>query len=511
MEANFFRFLVQELGPQLKGRRIEKVYKPYEGVWNFQVGTRAYLLLMPGGKREALFYSQFKPDNPEKPSGEVQWWRKHVVNKKIVDYVSLWPNRQLALKLSTADQEWILIDLKKDPQLRKDLPENANCSPGWPSIKEILTDPQIYTSYPQISPPLRKTIYSQSEAASESLLNFLRYKTADTFYLYSRKGSVYNLLPWCLPRDLSSDFGLEKFASALQAAERYGWGLLKDHIANLSDGEGEVKRRLKKIRRNIKKLEQDEQRLQEMASLQEDAELIRNHMYKLGSREKISHLEITDYNGKYRKLHLDPRLNLQQNMEVLFNRAQKGRRGLQAVKERKELLQKELNKDQKKNPEFQEKNFPYTGNGKKESSRIPKRLRGLQLHYFLSSEGFTILRGKNKKSNHKLLSQAARPFDFWFHVQQGPGAHVILRRDYFAQDVPRNSILEAASLAALSSYQSMEDRARVMLALVKDVRHLKGAELGQVQVDVVQESLLVTPHRELERTLKLEKTQSGEY
>jgi len=506
MEANFFRFLVQELGPKLQGRRIEKVYKPYEGVWNFKLGARAYLLFLPGGKREALFYSGFKPDNPEKPSGEVQWWRKHVAKKKIVDYVSLWPNRQLALRLSSHEQEWILLDLKKGLQLRKDLPEQGTYSPRWPSIEDILSDPEIYTSYPQISPPLRKTVYSQSEPESRELLHNLCNNQTDSFYVYSINDRVHNVLPWCLPRDLACDYNVEKIDSALQAAEKYGWSLLRSYIAHISQADAENKRKFKKIRRNIAKLEQDEKRLQDMASLQDEAELIQNHMYKFDSREKTSCLEIIDYNGYLRRLELDPGLTVYENMEVLFGKAQKGRRGLQAVRERKEKLQNELNRQQEDRTASREKdpqNMIKTTSGNV-AQGIPKRLKGLQLHYFVSSDGFTILRGKNKKSNHKLLSQSASPFDFWFHVQQGPGAHVILRRDYFAQDVPRSSIIEAASLAALSSPQSMDDRARVMMALVKDVRHVKGTELGQVRVDAVQESLVVAPDRELENKLKLE-------
>ena len=503
MEANFFRFLVHELGPRLKGRRIEKIFKPCDGVWNFKLGARAYLLFMPGGKREALFYSDSKPDNPDKPQGEVQWWRKHVVNKKIVDQELFWQNRQLALKLSTEEPKWILMDLKNGLSLVEGLPGQSSLSPQWPSLQEILDNEEIYKFYPQISPLLRKTVYSQPRQNSHALLKFLQNDTPQEYYLYSSESRVYSLLPWPLPENISGDYSLEKFDSAIQAAEKYGWNLLNRHIRSLSQVDSENKRRFKKIRRNLAKLEQDEQRLEGMESLQEDAELIRNHMYKFDPREKTSNLEIIDHNGVSRCLELNPGLTIHQNMEQLFQKAQKGRRGMQAVRERKNTLHQELNADQN-HVGSDGKGLQFRDNKRKDPvSNTHRRFKGLQVHYFKSSDGFTILRGKNKKSNHKLLSQAAKPFDFWFHAQDGPGAHVILRRDFSAQQVPRSSILEAASLAALSSYQSMDDKARIMLALVKDIRPLKGAELGQVRVDAVQESLRVAPDSELEEKLKI--------
>lgn len=86
------------------------------------------------------------------------------------------------------------------------------------------------------------------------------------------------------------------------------------------------------------------------------------------------------------------------------------------------------------------------------------------------------------------LLQTASPFDYWLHAQDGPGAHVIVQRDFPKQDVPESTIQEAAALAALASHLKMADRGDVLLCLVQDVRAIKGAGLGQVAVDKVLRS-----------------------
>lgn len=510
MEANFFRFLLQELTPKLKGKRIQKVYKPFEGVWNFKLGSRRHLFFIPGRKRGALFYTDSQPDNPAHPSGEVQWWRKQLMDKKITDCLSLWSERQLALRLSTetpeitSSRKWIFLDLKQGLELSDTPPDRAFSSPSWLDLEDILVTPEIYTKYPQISPLLRKTLHNQSRAKSRSLLEFLQNATAEHFYLYSQDSRVLNILPWKLPPGILDESRTEIFKHAHEAAEKYGWNLLQEYIQDQTRSEKERKRRLKKIKRNIDRLEQDEKRLRDMASLQEKAELMQNHLYKFNPREKRTCLEILDYHGNIRHLDLDPGLTINQNMEQLFKKAHKGRRGLEAIEKRKKSLhsqwlylendlvhhREDLSRNKRK---FEKSTQPKT----------PARLRGLQVHYFKSSQGFNMFRGKNKKSNHKLLTQAAKPFDFWFHVVDAPGAHLILQRDYSAQKVPRSNLLEAASLAALASFQSTENRASIMMALVKDVQTQKGADLGQVKVDLVQETLDAVPDRQLETRLKI--------
>lgn len=134
---------------------------------------------------------------------------------------------------------------------------------------------------------------------------------------------------------------------------------------------------------------------------------------------------------------------------------------------------------------------------------LPARYRKLKVGVYRSSDGFYLLRGRNAQANHQLLTQVASPFDYWLHAQDGPGAHVIIRRDFPRQEVPETTLQEAAVLAALASHLKMGDRGDVLLCLVRDVRTIKGAALGVVGVDKVLRTVRPAIDPNLEKRLQV--------
>ncbi len=73
------------------------------------------------------------------------------------------------------------------------------------------------------------------------------------------------------------------------------------------------------------------------------------------------------------------------------------------------------------------------------------------LHY-ISSDGYDIYVGKNNFQNDELTFHFAEPSDIWFHANDMPGSHVILRaRGQKMNDIPDRVFEEAAALAAYYS------------------------------------------------------------
>lgn len=103
--------------------------------------------------------------------------------------------------------------------------------------------------------------------------------------------------------------------------------------------------------------------------------------------------------------------------------------------------------------------------------------------------GFTILVGKNNKQND-LLVRKASDSDIWLHVQQSPGAHVIVRTE--GRAVPRDVLLYAASLAAYYSKARYSSNVPVDYTLVKNVHKPKGSPPGMV-LYTNYETLFVNP------------------
>ncbi|HEY8313005.1 MAG TPA: NFACT RNA binding domain-containing protein [Candidatus Baltobacteraceae bacterium] len=109
--------------------------------------------------------------------------------------------------------------------------------------------------------------------------------------------------------------------------------------------------------------------------------------------------------------------------------------------------------------------------------RIPRRKRK-PLQY-VTQYGSRIFVGRTPLENADLTFRVARPNDLWFHVQNQPGAHVILQRDDRAEP-SQDELLAAASLAALHSKAKTSPKVTVDFTLRKYVRKRPSAAPGLV-------------------------------
>jgi predicted ribosome quality control (RQC) complex YloA/Tae2 family protein len=261
------------------------------------------------------------------------------------------------------------------------------------------------------------------------------------------------------------------------------------------------KRRHRKLLRNLDHLVRDEERLENMVAESRYGELIRANLYRLDGASRPGELTLMDPGGEPVRIELPPGTSVTRAMQRFFKRAEKGRRGIPFVRERRARLEREL-AELVRTGAAQPETALKTASPGREAPSLPARYRRLAVHVYRSDDGFFMVRGKNAKANHQLLSQVASPFDLWFHAEGGPGAHVILKRDFAAQEVPERTMQQAAVLAGLASWQRDAGKAAVLCALVRDVRKVKGAALGQVFVDAVRESLLVPLDPGLEERLR---------
>ncbi|MGZ3498504.1 MAG: NFACT RNA binding domain-containing protein [Vulcanimicrobiaceae bacterium] len=122
-------------------------------------------------------------------------------------------------------------------------------------------------------------------------------------------------------------------------------------------------------------------------------------------------------------------------------------------------------------------------------SRVATRKRK-PLQY-RTAQGSRIFVGRTPLENADLTFRLARPSDLWFHVQNQPGAHVILQRDD-REPPPESDVLAAASLAALHSKAKTSPKVTVDFTMRKFVRKRPSAAPGLVFYTHPR-SLTVTP------------------
>lgn len=119
--------------------------------------------------------------------------------------------------------------------------------------------------------------------------------------------------------------------------------------------------------------------------------------------------------------------------------------------------------------------------------KAPKSLPPIE---YVSSDGFEIFVGRNNKQNDKLTLKDAEKLDIWLHTQNIPGSHVIISS--LGGEVPMNTILEAAQLAAYHSKAQTSAQVPVDYCLVKFVKKPAGAKPGKV-IFSNQHTVYVTP------------------
>lgn len=109
---------------------------------------------------------------------------------------------------------------------------------------------------------------------------------------------------------------------------------------------------------------------------------------------------------------------------------------------------------------------------------------------FTTSDGFTVLVGRNNRQNDKLTLKQANNNDIWFHTKNIPGSHTILVTQ--GREPTETALLEAACIAAWHSRGKESSQVPVDYTQVRHVNKPQGAKPGMV-IYVQYKTLYVTP------------------
>jgi len=100
-----------------------------------------------------------------------------------------------------------------------------------------------------------------------------------------------------------------------------------------------------------------------------------------------------------------------------------------------------------------------------------------QPYHYETPNGHTVLVGRNNRQNEELTFRLAGNYDLWFHTQEIPGSHVLLRLTPGA--APEDLDLQfAADLAALYSRARQSDQVPVIYTEPRHVYKPRGAKPG---------------------------------
>ena len=130
-------------------------------------------------------------------------------------------------------------------------------------------------------------------------------------------------------------------------------------------------------------------------------------------------------------------------------------------------------------------------------AKPPKALPPVE---YKSSDGFTILVGRNNHQNDQLSLKFAEKSDIWLHTQSITGSHVLILTD--GETPPDSTIEEAAVIAAVNSRGRGSNLVPVDYCLAKFVKKPAGAKPGKV-IFTNYKTAFVRPDTELEEKLRV--------
>ena len=94
---------------------------------------------------------------------------------------------------------------------------------------------------------------------------------------------------------------------------------------------------------------------------------------------------------------------------------------------------------------------------------------------------YTISIGKNKEENWHLIDMASAN-DVWFHVDDQPSCHVILKNEdqVKLRDIPRQVLKRAAYLCKINSAAKTQPKCDVIYAIISQITNAQN--VGQVTI-----------------------------
>lgn len=361
------------------------------------------------------------------------------------------------------------------PLISKEICYNANIELNT-KIGENINIENLYNSFNSLFDKVRKCDY-EPNIIFDSNKNVISFSAIDInqFSDVSKKcdESMSSILQeYYVVRD-SSDRIKQKSSS------------LKKNISN-------------KLERNLNKLSKQKKELFDSTKREKYkiyGDLIISNIYKIEDSQK--ELECQNYYSEdleTLKIPLDPRLNPSQNAQKYYKKYNK-------LKSAYEVVSLEIHKTNEdidylenvllsiencSNPseldeireEVAKEGYLKLKNNRKDKKDKKNKNNVSKPQHYISSDGYDIYVGKNNNQNDYLTMKFADKNDYWLHTKEIPGSHVIIKSK--GSQIPDDTIIEAATLAAFFSKAKMSSNVPVDYTERKNVKKPNGSKPGMV-------------------------------
>lgn len=309
-------------------------------------------------------------------------------------------------------------------------------------------------------------------------------------YLYKRESKIFAVSAYELKHATDSD--VEEFENVNEAMN-----YIEDSLVGPKRLEQEKKNILSQLNRLLK---QKKQLINEQLKLKEKYEgadkyqilgdLITANLYRIKPGSIC--LEAEDWNtGETVKIELEPEKTPAANAKKYYNLCKKCKRGVVEVEKRISSLQSDI--------KWLEEQIWLAENAENESwlhieenTKTNRKLKNKEnINNNKNSKNAKIIIkpsfeennckfyvGHNAKQNDQITFKIGKKGDIWFHANDVPGAHVILKKN--EGTITEEDIITGAKLAALNSFAKNSSKVAVDYTDVCFVKRIPNGGVGQV-------------------------------
>ncbi len=235
----------------------------------------------------------------------------------------------------------------------------------------------------------------------------------------------------------------------------------------------------RELQRNINKVEKLELQLK-LTDKAEDVkilgDLILANMYNISKGDCITKV-LNYYTNEEIEIELNPLLSPSENAQSYYKSYNKLRTSVDYIKNQIILAKSEIEyftllRDQISNAgvadvvEIREE-LELSGYLKKKDSKNKKKKPNF-LTYVV--DDVEILVGKNNIQNEHITHKLAKRNEYWMHVQNSPGSHVLIKTDTLTENIIRTS----ANLAAFYSKYRYSSSVAIDYTMVRNIKKIPG-------------------------------------
>lgn len=346
----------------------------------------------------------------------------------------------------------------------------------------------------------------------ESVRNIINENKSEPYLVSEISGRPVEYL-FFEPREYGADYNVQKVES---------FGVLLDEYFGRRDKAERIKQRTSDI---FRLLTNAEQRLTKKIALQKQdlaacadkdryklwGDLITANIWRLSRGEEKVELE-NYYSDDCAPITvtLDKRLSPQANAQRCYKKYNKSKTAEVELAKQIKIAESELgyiytvfdslSRAESESDILEIRDELYrSGYASRMKNYSAKKLQAPKFMEFQTTDGKKLLVGKNNHQNDQLTTKIASKLDYWFHIKNQPGSHVILFCD--GEEPTDRDFTEAAVVAAYYSKASDGQNVPVDYTLVKNVRKPGGSKPGFVTYQT-NYTAYVTPDERLVMSLR---------